>query len=36
VYKLPVLEAGDGWFWKADFTLVEGEILHDYDAENKR
>jgi acetoacetate decarboxylase len=30
VYKLPVLEMQDGYYWRADFTLVEGQILHDY------
>lgn len=30
VYKLPVVEMGIGYYWKADFTLVEGEIVHDF------
>lgn len=30
VYRLPVKEMELGYYWKADFTLVEGEILHDY------
>ncbi|HAV24025.1 MAG TPA: acetoacetate decarboxylase [Bacteroidetes bacterium] len=30
VYKLPVIDMSLGYFWKADFTLVPGEILHDY------
>lgn len=30
VYKLPVVEMGTGYFWKADFTLVAGEVVHDY------
>ena len=30
LYKLPVQEMGIGYFWKADFTLVPGEIIHDY------
>ncbi|MBI4418404.1 MAG: acetoacetate decarboxylase family protein [Ignavibacteriales bacterium] len=30
VFRLPVVESGPGLFWKADFTLVEGEVLHDY------
>ncbi|MDW6022346.1 acetoacetate decarboxylase [Mesorhizobium sp. BAC0120] len=30
VYRLPVLEALTGCFWRADFTLVPGEIVHDY------
>ncbi len=30
VYKLPVVEEGLACFWKGHFTLVEGEIVHDY------
>jgi acetoacetate decarboxylase len=30
VYRLPVLEEGPGYHWRADFTLVEGHILHEY------
>ncbi|PIV74843.1 MAG: acetoacetate decarboxylase [Rhodobacteraceae bacterium CG17_big_fil_post_rev_8_21_14_2_50_65_11] len=30
VFRLPVLEPLQGFFWRADFTLVEGEIIHDY------
>lgn len=30
VAKLPVLEALEGFLWKADFTLVAGRVLHDY------
>jgi len=30
VYKLPVCEMGIGYFWRADFTLARGEIIHDY------
>ena len=30
VYRLPVLGECEGYYWKADFTLVAGEILHDY------
>ena len=30
LYKLPVLEEGDAWWWRAGFTLVPGVILHDY------
>jgi len=30
VYKLPVVEVLDGYYWRADFTLVEGAILHDF------
>ncbi|MFV0384989.1 acetoacetate decarboxylase [Paracoccus sp. (in: a-proteobacteria)] len=30
VFRLPVLEPLEGIFWRADFTLVAGEIVHDY------
>ena len=30
VFRLPVLEPLEGIFWRADFTLVAGEIIHDY------
>jgi acetoacetate decarboxylase len=30
VYKLPVLEVLDGYFWRADFTLAGGTIVHDF------
>lgn len=30
VFRLPVLEMLDGFYWRADFTLVPGVILHDY------
>ncbi|MFV0335023.1 MAG: acetoacetate decarboxylase [Tropicimonas sp.] len=30
VFRLPVLEPLQGIYWRADFTLVEGEIIHDY------
>jgi acetoacetate decarboxylase len=30
VHRLPVLEMLQGFFWRADFTLVPGEVLHDY------
>lgn len=30
LHRLPVLEELDGYYWKADFTLVPGEIIHDY------
>lgn len=30
VFKLPVIEPLEGFYWRADFTLVEGEIVHDY------
>ena len=30
VHVLPVIEMGLGWYWRADFTLVEGSVVHDY------
>jgi len=30
VYKLPVKEMLDGYYWRADFTLVEGTVVHDF------
>ncbi len=30
LHRLPVVEELDGYYWKADFTLVPGKILHDY------
>lgn len=30
VYRLPVVEMLDAFYWRADFTLVPGEVLHDY------
>ena len=30
VYRLPVLEMLNGVYWRADFTLVPGEVLFDY------
>ena len=30
VYRLPVIEMLDGLHWRADFTLVEGRVVHDY------
>ena len=33
LFRLPVIEPLEGLFWRASFTLVEGEILHDYLAE---
>lgn len=30
VFRLPVLEPLTGFYWRADFTLVKGVILHDY------
>lgn len=30
VHRLPVLEMREGFFWRCDFTLDYGEVLHDY------
>jgi len=30
VFRLPVIESLQGFYWRADFTLVAGEIIHDY------
>lgn len=30
VFRLPVLEPLQGFYWRADFTLIPGEIIHDY------
>jgi acetoacetate decarboxylase len=30
VFRLPVVEPLMGYYWRADFTLVPGTILHDY------
>ena len=30
VFRLPVIEPLQGFFWRADFTLVAGEIIFDY------
>ncbi len=30
IFRLPVLEPLEAMFWRADFTLVAGEIIHDY------
>ncbi len=30
IFRLPVIEPLMGFFWRADFTLVPGEIVHDY------
>jgi acetoacetate decarboxylase len=30
LHLLPVVETGLAYFWKAEFTLVPGKILHDY------
>jgi acetoacetate decarboxylase len=33
VFRLPVIEPLEAFYWRADFTLVSGEIIHDYLAE---
>ena len=30
VFRLPVIKPLEGFFWRGEFTLVAGEILHDY------
>ena len=30
LHLLPVREMGRGWFWRAQFTLVPGMVVHDY------
>jgi len=30
LHRLPIVEELDGYYWKAGFTLVPGEIIHDY------
>ena len=35
VYRLPVREMLQGFYWRADFTLVPGQIVHDYLAAGK-
>ncbi|WP_150525986.1 acetoacetate decarboxylase [Roseibium sediminis] len=35
VYRLPVQDTLQGIYWRADFTLVPGEIIHDYLGEEK-
>ena len=30
VFRLPVVEPLEGFYWRGAFTLVAGEILHDY------
>lgn len=30
VFRLPVLEPLAGFYWRADFTLVPGTVIHDY------
>ncbi len=30
VFRLPVLEPLRGFYWRADFSLIPGQIIHDY------
>jgi acetoacetate decarboxylase len=30
VWRLPVVEPLEGFFWRANFTLVPGRVLYDY------
>lgn len=30
LFRLPVVEMLQGFYWKGDFDLIEGEIIHDY------
>jgi acetoacetate decarboxylase len=30
VFRLPVIEPLEGFFWRANFTLVPGRVLYDY------
>jgi acetoacetate decarboxylase len=30
VHRLPVVQECHGFFWHADFTLVEGQVIYDY------
>lgn len=30
VFRLPVIEPLQGFYWRADFQLVPGEVIHDY------
>jgi acetoacetate decarboxylase len=30
VYRLPVVEMQAGFYWRADFTLVAGQVIYDY------
>jgi acetoacetate decarboxylase len=34
LYRLPVREFLEGFYWRAEFDLVGGTILHDYEASN--
>jgi acetoacetate decarboxylase len=30
IHRLPVVDMLDGLYWRADFTLVPGRVIHDY------
>ena len=30
IHRLPVLEMLEGFYWRADFTLLTGSVIHDY------
>jgi acetoacetate decarboxylase len=30
LFRLPVIETGNGYFWRAEFTLVSGTVVYDY------
>lgn len=30
IHRLPVRQMGEGYFWKGSFTLVPGQVIHDY------
>jgi len=30
LYGLPVMETTNAYFWRAEFTLVPGQVIHDY------
>jgi acetoacetate decarboxylase len=30
IHRLPVIDMLDGLYWRADFTLVPGRVIHDY------
>ena len=30
IFRLPVIESLEGFFWRGSFKLVKGEIIHDY------
>lgn len=36
LHRLPVVEMLTGFYWRADFTLVQGEIVYDYLENNEQ